>query len=48
MIFVTAGSMLPFDRLFQLIDAAITDGVITDQVYGQIGEGRYSPSPIWP
>jgi len=43
MIFVTAGSMLPFDRLFQLIDAAITDGVITDQVYGQIGEGEYLP-----
>ncbi len=43
MIFVTAGSMLPFDRLFRLIDAAIADGVISGHVYGQIGEGEYLP-----
>jgi UDP-N-acetylglucosamine transferase subunit ALG13 len=43
MIFVTSGSMLPFDRLFKIIDEAIESGTITDKVFGQIGEGSYEP-----
>ncbi|GAB2190228.1 glycosyltransferase [Sessilibacter sp. MAH2] len=43
MIFVTSGSMLPFDRLFKTIDKAVADGIITDTVFGQIGEGKYTP-----
>ena len=43
MIFVTSGSMLPFDRLFRLIDDAVETGVIRDEVFAQIGEGKYEP-----
>ncbi len=43
MIFVTTGSMLPFDRLIRLIDDFVEEGVITDEVYAQIGEGTYTP-----
>ncbi len=43
MIFVTSGSMLPFDRLFRIIDEAVSQGVITEPVFGQIGEGKYEP-----
>lgn len=43
MIFVTSGSMLPFDRLFRLVDDAVAQGVIQDEVFGQIGESRYTP-----
>ena len=43
MIFVTSGSMLPFDRLFRVVDKAIEEGVIKDNVFGQIGDGTYEP-----
>jgi UDP-N-acetylglucosamine transferase subunit ALG13 len=43
MIFVTAGSVMPFDRLFQSIDKAVLDGVIEGPVFGQIGNGTYLP-----
>src|SRR6187551_132383 len=43
MIFVTSGSMLPFDRLFRVVDEAVEAGVITDKVIGQIGESQYEP-----
>ncbi len=43
MIFVTSGSMLPFDRLFKIVDSAVESGLIKDQVFGQIGEGSYEP-----
>ena len=43
MIFVTSGSMLPFDRLFRVIDDAVASGIIVDEVFGQIGESRYKP-----
>ena len=43
MIFVTSGSMSPFDRLFETIDKAIEQGIIKDKVYGQIGVGKYEP-----
>ncbi len=43
MIFVTSGSMLPFDRLFRVIDEAVEKGTIKDDVFGQIGESKYEP-----
>ena len=43
MIFVTSGSMSPFDRLFKIMDQAIEDGLIVDTVFGQIGESKYEP-----
>lgn len=43
MIFATSGSMLPFDRLFQILDRAVESGLITDNIVAQIGEGKYEP-----
>ena len=43
MIFVTSGSMLPFDRLFKIVDDAVSRQIITNTVFGQIGEGSYEP-----
>lgn len=43
MIFVTAGSMLPFDRLFRIIDDAVDSGILRGDLLGQIGRGRYTP-----
>ncbi len=43
MIFVTAGSSLPFDRLMRTIDRSVADGIIREDVFGQIGDGRYEP-----
>ena len=43
MIFVTVGSMFPFDRLIRTVDELVRDGVITDPVEAQIGDGSYEP-----
>ncbi|MGI9317822.1 MAG: glycosyltransferase [bacterium] len=43
MIFVTSGSMLPFDRLFKIVDDAIEKGILSGKLFGQIGEGKYEP-----
>jgi len=43
MIFATSGSMLPFDRLFKVLDTAIEKGIISDDVFAQIGESQYEP-----
>jgi beta-1,4-N-acetylglucosaminyltransferase len=43
MIFLTVGSVLPFDRLVRLIDAAVEDSIIKDEVFAQIGSGNYMP-----
>ena len=43
MIFVTSGSSLPFDRLIRTIDQSVLDGIIREDVFGQIGRGRYEP-----
>jgi len=42
-IFVTSGSMSSFDRLFKIVDKAIEEGIIKDEVFGQIGNGKYEP-----
>ena len=43
MIFVTVGSLWPFDRLVRAVDAAVIDGVITEPVFAQIGESCIQP-----
>jgi beta-1,4-N-acetylglucosaminyltransferase len=43
LIFLTVGSMFPFDRLIQAVDEMVGDGRITDQVIAQIGDGKYEP-----
>lgn len=43
MIFVTSGSMLPFDRLFRIIDEAVTNKILTEDIQAQIGESGYLP-----
>jgi beta-1,4-N-acetylglucosaminyltransferase len=42
-IFVTIGSMFPFDRLIASVDQLVKEGVITDAVEAQIGNGKYEP-----
>jgi beta-1,4-N-acetylglucosaminyltransferase len=42
-IFLTVGSMFPFDRLIQAVDEMVGDGRITDKVSAQIGDGKYEP-----
>lgn len=43
MIFVTVGSMFPFDRLIRAVDELVQRGVITDAIEAQIGDGTYEP-----
>lgn len=44
MIFVTLGSQkFQFDRLLKKIDELIAEGVITDEVFAQIGYSNYRP-----
>lgn len=43
MIFLTVGSSLPFDRLVELVDGAVGDGLVSEGVFAQIGSGRYRP-----
>ena len=43
MIFVTVGSSLPFDRLIQTVDDVAGEGILGDQLFAQIGSGRYVP-----
>jgi beta-1,4-N-acetylglucosaminyltransferase len=42
-IFLTVGSMFPFDRLIQAVDDMVGDGRITDKISAQIGDGKYEP-----
>lgn len=44
MIFVTVGSQkFQFDRLLKEIDSAIEEGIITEEVFAQIGSSTYIP-----
>lgn len=43
MIFLTVGSMFPFDRLIRSVDQMVGDGRIADPVVAQIGDGEYEP-----
>lgn len=43
MIFVTVGTVLPFDRLVRAVDQAVGDGALSEPVFAQIGRGGYRP-----
>lgn len=43
MIFLTVGTQFPFDRLVRTIDGLCEEGVITDDVFAQIGHNAYQP-----
>ncbi len=43
MIFLTVGSMFPFDRLVQAVDEMVAQKLITETVIAQIGDGKYEP-----
>lgn len=43
MIFLTVGSMFPFDRLVQAVDELVGQGAVAERVVAQIGDGRYEP-----
>jgi UDP-N-acetylglucosamine transferase subunit ALG13 len=46
MIFLTVGSSLPFDRLVEMVDRAVGDGLVGEQIFAQIGSGRYRPQHL--
>lgn len=46
MIFLTIGTLQPFDRLVKTVDTLVGAGRIEDQVIGQIGYGSYCPQRI--
>ncbi len=43
MIFLTVGTLFPFDRLVRAIDAAVSNDLIVDKIFAQIGENSYKP-----
>lgn len=43
MIFITTGTSLPHDELIEKVDKLISDGLISDVVYAQIGSSTYIP-----
>jgi len=43
MIFLTVGTQFPFDRLIQAVDLLFDEGVMHDDIFGQIGESAYKP-----
>ena len=46
MIFLTVGSMFPFDRLVQAVDDMIARQLITETVVAQIGENLHLSEPL--
>ncbi len=43
MIFLTVGTVLPFDRLVRAVDQAIANHIITIPVFAQIGQTSFRP-----
>jgi beta-1,4-N-acetylglucosaminyltransferase len=43
MIFVTVGTIFPFERLLRAVDGACDGGLINEEIYAQIGDSRYKP-----
>lgn len=43
MIFLTVGTEYPFDRLIKKMDDAVGSGDVFDDVFAQIGKGKYRP-----
>ena len=46
MIFVTVGTSLPHDGLIMQLDKLVGEGLIKDEVFAQIGAGKYIPKNI--
>lgn len=46
MIFLTVGTLFPFDRLVKAVDDAVANGKITEKVFAQIGTGGKKPNNI--
>lgn len=46
MIFLTVGTILPFDRLVRAVDEAVGRGLIRDEVFAQIGQTKTVPRHI--
>jgi len=44
MIFLTVGSELPFDRLVRALDDLLAKSLIGDEIFAQIGNGKYNPT----
>lgn len=43
MIFLTVGTQFPFDRLVKAVDDACSKGLISEEVFAQIGQSSYEP-----
>lgn len=43
MIFLTVGTQFPFDRLVKAVDNACGEGLISEEVFAQIGQSSYEP-----
>ena len=43
MIFVTVGTVVPFDRLVRAVDEAAGAGIIDEEMFAQVGRGGYRP-----
>ena len=43
MIFLTVGTQFPFDRLVKAVDGLLADGILNEDVFGQIGDTEYQP-----
>jgi len=43
MIFLTVGTLFPFDRLVRAVDEAVGEGLLAEEVFAQIGRGGYHP-----
>ncbi len=46
MIFVTIGSMFPFDRLIRAMDKIAASGELDQDIRAQIGSGTYEPTSM--
>ena len=43
MIFLTVGTLFPFDRLVKSVDNAVAEGLIKQKVFAQIGKTSFKP-----
>lgn len=43
MIFLTVGTLFPFDRLVRAIDSVVNEGLIGDEIFAQIGYSTFKP-----
>lgn len=46
MIFLTVGTLYPFDRLVRIVDSAVAEGHVKEAVFAQIGDTINKPSHI--